>query len=272
MITDLFARACRCLLEPEITAKVSGTHALKADWDAGRLELGQEAAPVTAAVAAGRPSRPVLVSPFAVERRGVNTTAGRAALIHALAHIEFNAINLALDAVYRFRGLPRDYYGDWLQVAAEEAHHFELLRGHLRTLGHDYGDFPAHNGLWEMAVSTAHDPLVRMALVPRVLEARGLDASPALVRKLQSCGDERAVEILQVILRDEIGHVRIGNRWYHWLCAQRGLDPLATFRQLVRAHGAPRLRAPFHTQARRQAGFSETELALLEELAAEQGA
>ncbi len=267
MSFDLFARAYDCLLACDADAKCVAVAALKAGWDAGRFPVQESATPVEPVTKPGRPAKPVLVSPFEVERRSAHTRAGRAALIHALTHIEFNAINLALDAVYRFRGLPRDYYGDWLQVAAEEAYHFQLLRAHLRTFGHDYGDFPAHNGLWEMAVKTAHDALTRMALVPRVLEARGLDVSPALVTKLRSAGDTRAVEILQVILRDEIGHVRIGNRWYGWLCALRGLEPLATFRRLLEEYGTLRLRPPFYEQARRAAGFSERELALLGQLA-----
>jgi uncharacterized ferritin-like protein (DUF455 family) len=268
MSPDLFADARACLHACDPDAKCAAVAALKAGWDAGRFPNPESPTPVESVIAPGRPERPELVSPFAVGKRSAHTRAGRAALIHALAHIEFNAINLALDAVYRFRDLPRDYYGDWLQVAAEEVYHFTLLRDHLRTLGYDYGDFPAHNGLWEMAVKTAHDALTRMALVPRVLEARGLDASPALIRKLRSAGDARAVEILEIILRDEIGHVRIGNRWYAWLCAQRGLEPVATFRELLEAYGTLRLRPPFYETARRAAGFSEDELALLEELAA----
>ncbi len=252
-------------------AKCSAVKTLRADWSAGRLSLADAVAPEPIGEP-GRPARPLLVSPRAVPQRPVTTVAGRIALMHALAHIEFNAINLALDAVYRFRGLPPDYYGDWLQVAAEEAYHFTLLREHLRALGADYGDLPAHNGLWEMAVKTAHDPLVRMALVPRVLEARGLDVSPGLIRKLAAAGDARAVEILHIIQRDEIGHVRIGNRWYAHLCAARGLDPLATFQRLVAEYGSLRLRPPFHTEARRAAGFSDSELAWLEQLAAQQRA
>ncbi len=268
MPSDLFTRARDGLQTCDPDAKCRAIAALQADWDAGDFPSLEGPTPVEAITEPGRPARPVLVSPFAVERRSAHTREGRAALIHALAHIEFNAINLALDAMYRFRDLPHDYYADWLRVAAEEAYHFQLLRDHLRTLGRDYGDFPAHNGLWEMALKTAHDALTRMALVPRVLEARGLDASPALVQKFRSAGDARAVEILQIILRDEIGHVRTGNRWYAWLCAQRGLEPVTTFRRLLAEYGTLRLRPPFHEAARREAGFSERELALLGELAA----
>jgi uncharacterized ferritin-like protein (DUF455 family) len=266
--SDLFASALTCLRESDVARKIAGVRALREGWLGNEVAMNVAAPPPAPIEEPGRPACPVLVSPLAVERRSAHTPEGRARLIHALAHIEFNAINLALDAVYRFRDLPRAYYDDWLRIAHEEAYHFELLRGHLRTLGHDYGDFPAHNGLWEMATQTAHDPLARMALVPKVLEARGLDANPAIVAKLKAVGDARAVEILEIILRDEITHVAAGNRWFAHLCNERGLEPLATFRRLVEEYNAPRLRAPFHADARRAAGFSEEELALLEEIAA----
>ena len=182
-----------------------------------------------------------------VPRRSPFTPEGRAALLHAIAHIEFNAINLALDAAWRFAGMPRAYYLDWLRVAREEALHFRLLREHLRSLGHDYGDFDAHDGLWAMAEKTRDDVLARMALVPRTLEARGLDATPPMQAKLRRAGDARAVEILDIILRDEIGHVAIGNRWYRWLCARDGLDPRAHY---ARARRAPRRRACAAVQPR----------------------
>jgi uncharacterized ferritin-like protein (DUF455 family) len=263
---DLYSDIRQALLERDSDAKCAAARALRLSWAARSLTFDDGAAvePITEP---GRPDRPTLVLPRDVENRSTHTPEGRAALIHAIAHIEFNAINLALDAAYRFRGLPRDYYGDWLLVAGEEAYHFSLLREHLRTLGYDYGSFTAHNGLWEMAQKTAHDVLTRMALVPRVLEARGLDVSPALIAKLQSCGDTRAVEILQIIQRDEIGHVRIGNRWYGYLCEQRGVDPVETFRGLLQEYGTMRLRPPFDAAARREAGFSDSELALIEELA-----
>jgi len=263
---DFFAEARQALLECDASAKCARVAALRQAWDDGGLSLDEQA-PFESVLEPGRPPRPVLVSPRDVEKRSAHTPAGHAAMIHAIAHIEFNAINLALDAAYRFRGLPRAYYADWLQVAGEEAYHFRLLREHLLTLGYDYGDFSAHNGLWEMAQKTAHDVLTRMALVPRVLEARGLDVSPALIRKLQAGGDTRAVAILEIIQHDEIGHVLIGNRWYRYLCEQRGLDPVATFRALLAEYGSMRLRPPFDSAARRAAGFSEEELALLEELA-----
>uniref|UniRef100_UPI003FA38E73 ferritin-like domain-containing protein n=1 Tax=Collimonas fungivorans TaxID=158899 RepID=UPI003FA38E73 len=185
----------------------------------------------------------------------------------ALAHIEFNAINLALDAIWRFVGMPMDYYADWLRVAKEEAYHFSLLAMHLQGQGFAYGDFSAHNSLWELTEKTSHDILARMALVPRLMEARGLDASPRTRAKLAQAGDEQAAAIIDIILRDEIGHVAIGNRWYGWLCQARGLEPLATFAALAVQHQAPQLRGPFNMEARRAAGFSELELqALLQEM------
>ncbi len=208
----------------------------------------------------GRPERPVLVPHTAVKQRAVSTPEGLAALMHALAHIEFNAINLAADLAWRFAGMPDAFYLDWMQVAREEAYHFTLLSDRLVELGFAYGDFPAHDALWTMAGKTRHDLLARIALVPRTLEARGLDASPAIRTKLVSVGDKRGAEILDIILRDEIGHVAIGNHWYGVLCAQRGLDPIATYDALAAEHGAPRLRGPFNLAARRAAGFSEEEL------------
>ncbi|MHB1215109.1 MAG: ferritin-like domain-containing protein [Thiobacillus sp.] len=249
--------ACLCASEP--AAKVACAHALQADWLAGLIDPACASARVPIDQP-GQPEKPRQVSPHKVPRRRADTLPGRAALVHALAHIEFNAINLALDAAHRFSGMPVAYYADWLRVSDEEALHFELLNTHLATLGHGYGDFPAHNGLWDMALKTAHDPLVRMALVPRVLEARGLDATPLIVTKLKAANDMRMVEILAVIEHDEIGHVAIGSHWFGWLCAARGLDPGTTFRQLLVDYDAPPLRPPFNLAARRQAGFSESEL------------
>lgn len=212
----------------------------------------------------GRPERPRLVAPDRVPQRAAGSIAGRAALLHAVAHIEFNAIGLALDAIWRFAGLPRAYYLDWLQVAHEETLHFTLLTDHLATLGHGYGDFDAHDGLWEMAARTADDVLDRMALVPRRLEARGLDAAPVVKGKLMASGDAAGAAILDVILRDEIGHVAVGNRWFHWLCRRRGLDPNAADRDIAVRHGVPEPRGPFNLPARRSAGFSEDELVRLQ--------
>jgi len=264
MQQHLAERALHCLLLADPDTKIAALDVLHADWQTGVVPLPDSIEPAQIIDAPGRPEKPPLVPPQNVPRRSVGTPEGHAALVHALAHIEFNAINLAIDAAYHFRGLPYDYYTDWLQVAFEEAYHFRLLREHLRNLGYDYGAFNAHDGLWEMAVKTAHDPLHRMALVPRLLEARGLDASPAIITKLRNIGDARGAEILEIILRDEIGHVRIGNRWYEYFCAQRCLDPAEEFQKLLKEYGASRPRPPFHKEARRAAGFSDVELRYLE--------
>ena len=211
----------------------------------------------------GRPDLPKLVPHTEVKQRSMATVEGRAALIHALAHIELNAIDLALDLTWRFPGMPDEFYRQWIGVAREEAYHFELLRDHLSTLGFKYGDFPAHNALWEMAEKTKGDMLARIALVPRTLEARGLDASPPIKAKLVGAGDKAAGAILDIILRDEIGHVAVGNRWYRLLCSERGLDPIKTYAEMAQRYGAPRLRGPFNLEARRAAGFDEDELAEL---------
>lgn len=212
----------------------------------------------------GRPDRPELVNPGLVKRRSMATVEGRAVLIHALAHIEFNAINLALDAIWRFGGMPHAYYEDWLRVAAEEAYHYDLLNRHLQSQGYAYGDFPAHNSLWEMVAKTTDSILARMALVPRTMESRGLDALPPIQEKLEQAHDQEAVRLLQIILNDEVGHVEIGNRWFNYECQKQGLDPIDAYAQLVKQYEAPKLRGPFNYAARKAAGFTEAELAALD--------
>ncbi len=262
--SELRTEALSLLCETDPTRKVALTRALHTQWLAQAIDVDPAAELQPQAALPGRPDRPALVPPREVGKRAMNTVEGRAALIHALALIEFNAINLALDAVWRFSGMPREFYGDWLQVAAEEALHFSLLDAHLRTLGHAYGDFGAHNSLWEMAEKTAGDITARMALVPRTLEARGLDATPAVRAKLAQVGDHEAAAILDIILRDEVGHVAIGNRWYRWLCERDGSDPVALYAELSLRYKAPQPRGPFNVDARRAAGFSDEEIAVLE--------
>lgn len=211
----------------------------------------------------GREARPELVAPGKLGKRSMHTPEGRATLIHALAHIEMNAVDLALDILWRFPGMPDAFYRDWIRVAKEEAYHFSMLDAHLRGMGYAYGDFPAHHSLWEMAEKTRDDILARLALVPRTLEARGLDASPPIRDKLKQAGDHAAAAILDIILRDEIGHVAVGNRWYQHVCAERGLDPVAAYADMAERYRAPKLRGPFNIEARRAAGFSEAELAAL---------
>jgi uncharacterized ferritin-like protein (DUF455 family) len=261
--TELRAAALYWLAETDAASKANGVRQLASAWKGNTVALDEHALLSPPDVLPGQPAKPELVSPLSVKRRAMNTAEGRAILIHALAHIEFNAINLALDAIWRFAGLPSEYYADWLKVADEEAYHFTLLAQHLQSLGYAYGDFPAHNSLWEMAAKTRDDVLARIALVPRTMEARGLDASPAVRAKLAQAGDMAAAEILDIILHDEIGHVGIGNHWFNWLCEQRGLEPVATYAMLAARYKAPVMRGPFNMEARRAAGFSEVELAAL---------
>ena len=256
---DLRESALNWLINIDPWRKSSGVSALFAAWQKGQLALDVNKELNASDRIPGRPQVPALVSPLQVEKRSMRTAEGRAALIHALAHIEFNAINLALDAVWRFSDMPPQYYSDWLQVAAEEAYHFGLLNSYLVKMGY----FSAHNSLWEMAERTQHYVLARMALVPRTMEARGLDASPPLRNKFAQIGDHEAAEILDIILRDEIGHVAIGNRWFNWLCEQRGLAAIASYQALAKQYNAPTMRKPFNMEARRKAGFTEEELALL---------
>ncbi len=249
-------------LAPEAMAAVQANGIDTPASDAVLRDTSQRAA------APGRPPRPELIPATQVPRRRINSPQGRAAMVHAICHIEFNAINLALDAVWRFDAMPEQYYLDWARVAREEAYHFSLLRQHLRSIGHEYGDFPAHNGLWEMAENTREDLLARLALVPRFLEARGLDASPVVRAKFVQAKDLEGAAILDIILRDEIGHVSVGNYWYRWVCAQRGLDPLAQFPALCAQYRAPRLIGPFNMEARLAAGFVTEELDAMTALAA----
>lgn len=266
---ELRLLALRWLIEPQPERKAEGVRQLREAWLRGSIALDTEIDLVATTGAGeqyaipGRPSRPELVPPLSVRRRAMHTVEGRAVLIHALAHIEFNAINLALDALWRFAGMPVAYYTDWLQVAQEEAYHFSLVAAHLVTLGFEYGDFPAHNSLWEMVERTQGDVLARMALVPRTMEARGLDATPAMRAKLAQAGDHAAAAILDIILRDEIGHVAVGNTWFGYLCRKRDLEPLTCYADLALQFRAPRMRAPFNLEARRAAGFSEAELQVL---------
>lgn len=256
--------ALDCLVEADVGRKLERTAAAWAVIGAGNgVDDGPDGGPGVARIEApGRPDRPALVAPAQLAQRKLAQAEGRAALVHAVAHIEFNAINLAWDAVYRFPGMPAQYYRDWASVAADEARHFQLLQARLAELGHAYGDFPAHDGLWQMALDTDHDPLLRMALVPRVLEARGLDVTPGMIGRLRRAGDEATVAALEVILREEVRHVAVGSHWYAHLCRQRGLDPAALFPRLLQAHAVV-LRLPFNEAARLAAGFDANELSAL---------
>lgn len=261
--TSVRPTALALLREPDPATKASAAQHFYERLLAGDTTLDTTAEIPDPRDLPGRPAAPELVAPSSLKRRSMQSDAGRAVLLHALAHIEFNAINLALDAVWRFPSMPEAFYRDWFKVAAEEARHFSLLSARLAEFGHRYGDFPAHDGLWEMAERTRCDVLARMALVPRTLEARGLDASPPIRRRLAQAGDHASAAILDVILRDEIGHVLIGNRWFRHLCSEAAADPHTTYAQLAEQYHAPKLRGPFNFEARRDAGFDEAELRAL---------
>ena len=260
---ELFRLVEAALLEDDPTTKCSLTADLRESWqhDGLHLDRGYRVLPIDDP---GRPRRPELVDPRRLERRSFATAGGRQRLLHAFAHIEFNAINIALDAVYRYRRMPREFVADWLRVAAEEALHFDLLRRELERRGSHYGAFPAHAGLWDMVCKTRDDVLHRMALVPRVMEARGLDVTPGMIARFEQFGDRRAADILRTIYRDEIGHVRIGNFWFCELCRERNLDAPQAFRHLVSQFMGSKLRGPFNRDARIAAGFDPLELDRLE--------
>lgn len=260
MSESLFPRLAEALAACEIDQKIALTAALLSDWQAGKLDCTD---PAPVALVCGRPEKPELVAPKDVQQRNPKTLDGRARLLHAVVHIEFTAINLALDHAARFPGMPEQYYADWIEVAAEEAYHFRILRERLQAIGHDYGDFPAHASLWQMAEKTAGDVLARMALVPRLLEARGLDATPPIQRKLEEVGDEASARVLDIILRDEIGHVGLGDHWFRLLCAERNLPAEPTYRELLTRFKAPWPQTPMNRAARLAAGFSAEELAAL---------
>lgn len=243
------------LLEKHAVRKAELTLALPAD-----LRVDGQALIADPGCIPGRPDQPVLVSHTSLKAKPLNTPEGRALLLHAIAHIELNAIDLALDVVWRYNAMPDTFYQDWVRIAKEEAKHFLLIQMHLVGMGFDYGQFPAHNSLWEMAERTKGDILARIGLVPRTMEARGLDASPGVKNKLISAGDLAAGRILDIILEDEIGHVAAGNRWYRYVCQERGLDPIATYRELIQQYDAPKLKSPYNLEARRLAGFDDEEL------------
>jgi len=259
---DVFALAEACIAATSVEDKLARSSEAAALIAIGDFATETSAWPEPIAQP-GRPSRPRLVPPRELPQRGLGSAEGRAALVHAVAHIEFNAIDLAWDAVYRFRDMPADYYADWVAVAADEARHFAMLRDRLRHFGHDYGDFDAHNGLWDMVERTAHSDTVRMALVPRVLEARGLDVTPGMIERLHGCGDTATIAVLEVILAEEVAHVAAGTRWFHYCCARDGLDPVPTFMRYLDEYMRGSLRGPFNVAARKKAGFSDDELAWL---------
>lgn len=265
MTSNFFTKVYECLMMADPADKVDATYQCYDDLTAGTLDLNHDA-PVETITIPGRPEKPALVDPRQVPKRSMNTIDGRIILAHAIAHIEFNAINLALDAAYRFRQMPEAYYSDWLKVAKEEAYHFTLVNNYLKKHDHRYGDYQAHNGLWEMALKTDKSVLERMALVPRVLEARGLDVTPGMIDKLTKAGDIELVDCLKIIHQEEIGHVAIGSHWFRYSCDQQGVDARAIFIKLLKQHMKSSIRGPYDEWSRLQAGFTEDEISDLKSL------
>lgn len=259
---NVFYRSREILECSDVQNKCELTLALWRDWQERAVNT-QTTPTEDKLLALGRPEYPKLVNPNDLQKRSFYTTQGRLIFMHAVAHIEFNAINLACDAVYRFQGLPDEYYGDWIRVAADEVHHFRLVKKYLEQFNCCYGDYPAHNGLWDMAIKTANDHLARLAIVPRVLEARGLDVTPGMITKLKEAGDQLAADILETIYEEEISHVAAGSRWFRFLCEQRQLNPDEHFLVLLKKYLGDLPRGPFNLVARRQAGFTEKELAMI---------
>jgi len=258
-MTSLRQLALRAIQESNPLKKVELTNQLLS----ANVHVGSEHVIEEPQGLPGRPSNPQLVPHNQIKQFSLLTDEGKAALVHSVTHIEFNAIDLALDILWRFSGMPDQFYLDWARIAQEEALHFSLLRDHLVTLGYDYGSFPAHNALWVMAEKTKADILARIGLVPRTLEARGLDVSPGVKEKLIGAGDHKGAAIFNIILKDEIGHVLAGNHWYRYICTKRGIDPIKTYDELVEKYDPPKIRAPYNIEARRLAGFAEEEIAAL---------
>ncbi len=262
----LFEAAQQCIDASDPEIKMQLTWEAAATFFAGQLSTEIAKARPQFIKSPGRPDKPILVPPKNLPKRGMGTTEGRACFLHAICHIEFNAVNLAWDAVYRFRDMPHEFYADFVQVAADEARHFSMLSKRLEEMGMHYGDFEAHNGLWEMAEKTAHSCLARMALVPRVLEARGLDVTPGMMSRLRSVGDHISADVLEIILEEEIPHVAAGTRWFLWCCQQEGKEPLQTFSDLITGLAKASIRGPYNLPARTAAGFGDAEMAMLEAL------
>ncbi|MBE0559941.1 MAG: ferritin-like domain-containing protein [Ochrobactrum anthropi] len=253
----LRGNAIRAISASDLDEKVRLTRDTAARWFGRTLSVRSPLDPPLPE-RPGRPEKPELVPPRMLKKRSLNTEHGRIALMHALAHIELNAIDLALDIVARFaaKPIPRSFFDGWMKVADDEARHFTLLRDRLKSLGADYGDMPAHDGLWQSAHQTRNDLEARLAVVPLILEARGLDVTPSLLEKMIETGDHETAAILDVIYNDEKTHVAVGAKWFRFFCARNKIDPAARFRELVRANFRGELKPPFNELARAEAGLT----------------
>ena len=263
-MNNIYEIAEACLHNPDIDAKLALTHRAYELLSNKQLDFGS-AQPVQPICHVKFPVTPVLLEPRQMPKRNFTSQEGVRAFFHAIAHVEFMAIYLAWDLLYRFRGLPETFYQDWLTVADEEAQHFELIRQHLHNLNINYGDLPAHGGLWDHAVETSDHLLARLAMVPRCMEARGLDVTPAIIAKFEAKGDTAGAAILNRILTDEVGHVERGSYWFKYVCTQEGLEPESQFQALIGQYyrgGKPK--GPFNRALRKSAGFSDAEIDWLE--------
>lgn len=263
---NIFTIAEKCLHHSDINQKIQLTHHAKKLAESNQLSF-QSADSVLAITKTKFPEHPLLLKPRDMPRRRLNSELGKAAFFHALAHIEFIAIYLAWDILYRFRGLPDVFYQDWLSIADEEAQHFTLIREHLQEMNVDYGDLPAHRGLWDHAEDTAADILARLAMVPRCMEARGLDVTPQMIKKFKIQDDQKSVELLTRILNDEVGHVKTGSYWFKLICEQRGLNYEEKYKELIEKYYVGKPKGPFNRELRIIAGFSNAEINWLEERA-----
>lgn len=261
----LQAAAHYCLMQSDVKKKMEATLETQALWS--QRQLPRELSGVANVDChVGIPEKPELVPFNQLPRRSLTSEKGHAALIHSFVHIEFNAVNIAWDAVYRFPDMPDAFYDDWVKIAAEEAYHFQLLNDYLLRMGFKYGSFAAHAGLWETVEQTREDVMIRMALVPRVLEARGLDVTPNIIQRFRQHKKDEAADILSIIYEDEIGHVGVGSKWFRFLCEQRGIDSQKTFESLINKYAIDKIRQPFNLDAREQAGFSLREMEYLTKL------
>ena len=262
---NLYQQAKNCFLSPVPEEKLQLSLQIASDWEAGVLDWQDGEAPLQLDQP-GRLDKPVFVELKKIKKRGFNSIQQRASLIHALAHIELTAVNLAWDSIYRYRGLPKEYYDDWVQTGKEESQHFQLLQKSLNNMGYEYGDFPVHNELWQMAVTTADDLMARMAIVHRVLEARALDVIPFSVDKFRHLGDKHTADSLIIIANDEIGHVNAGARWFRYRCEQEKVNPDEMFFKLLKKYLKASPKGPFNYDARLKAGFNQYEMQELERL------
>jgi len=247
--------ACEILNTQDANEKVRLSFLYSKAWKDGLIkDVGQRIPPLHAA----RPLKPELISPTTMPRRRLGSEMGRISLVHAIAHIELNAIDLAWDIIARFtsENLPKEYYNDWVQVAEDEARHFQMLNNRLADFDHTYGDLVAHNGLWDAAIKTKDDLMARLTLVPMILEPRGLDTTPPTVERLHRMGDHQTADIMEQIGREEIPHVRAGTSWFIYMSERRGLEPIPTYHNYVRKLFKGGLRPPFNKEARSQAGLT----------------